>query len=229
MVVDFLFIEKKESTRDEEAAQELSLNLANLAQDIGLAGSLLGARSSGKSIVGGIGGLREGKYVTGAGGLISGTASTILSASGATIGTGQMQISIPTSLPEVVTEVLKGVANLGSIVSRKAAEWIKMNNTYGARVRYFYQTLTATPFEIWECKGNQWVCIEKVYEITISKLLRGREIGARQEFKLESDIQRTKLDRHINRLMMLVRGQLESGIKARRKFEQDHQRGPCGS
>jgi hypothetical protein len=231
VVVDFsLFIETKEETRDEEAARELAINLANLAQDIGLAGSLLSARSSGKSIAGGIGGLRQGKYVTGAGGLISGTATTILTGTGATVGSGQMQISIPTSLPEVVTEVLKGVANLGSIVSKKAAKWIRMNNTYGARVRYFYQTLTATPYELWECKGNKLVCIEKVYEITISELQRGgRSIGQRAEFKLESDIQLTKFNGHISTLMGLVRGQLESGIKTRHKFEQEHQRGPCGS
>lgn len=230
VVVDFsLFIETKEEVRDEDAARELALNLANLAQDIGLAGSLIGARGSGKSLAGGYGGLRQGKYVTGTGGLIEGAATTILTGTGTTIGSGQMQISIPTSLPEVVAEVLKGVANLGSIVSRKAAEWIKMGNTYGARVRYFYQTLTATPYEVWECKDNKWVCIEKVYEITISQLLRGRTIGQRQDFKLESDIARTKFDQHIRNLMRLVRGQLESGVRARLKFEQEHQQGPCGS
>ncbi len=214
----------------EEAARELSFKLGNLAQDIGLVGSLLGGVSSGKSIIGGIGGMRQGKYVTGAGGLISGTATTILTGSGATVGSGQMQISIPTSPPEAVAEALKGVANLGKIVADKAGKWIRMNNTYGARVRYFYQTLTATPYEILECKGNKWVCIEKVYEIAISGLQRGgRSIGQRAEFKLESDIQRTKFNGHISRLMGLVRGQLESGIRTRHKFEQEHQRGPCGS
>jgi len=229
-VVDFsLFIETKEEVRDEKAARELAINLANLAQEIGLAGSLIGARGSGKSIAGGVGGLRQGKYVTGTGGLINGAATTILTGTGATVGSGQMQISIPTSIPEVVTEVLKGVSNLGSVVSRKATEWIKMGNTYGARVRYFYQTLTATPYEIWECKGNKWVCIEKVYEITISQLLRGRNIGQRAEFKLESDSARARFNRHIRDLMRRTKGELESGVKARLKFEQEHQRGPCGS
>ena len=85
-------------------------------------------------------------YVTGAGGLISGTATTILTGAGATVGSGQIQISIPTSPPEAIAEALKGVANLGKTVANKAAKWIRMNNTDGARVRYFYQTLTATPF-----------------------------------------------------------------------------------
>ena len=229
-IVDFsLYIENKETTRDEEAARILSYKLGSLAQDIGLAGSLLGGAGSGKSIIGGFGGMRQGSYVTGAGGLISGTATAVMTGAGAGVGSGQMKISIPTSPPEAIAELLKGVSNLGSIVSKKAAKWIKMNNTYGARVRFFEQILTATPIEIWECKGNKWICVEKVYEITISQLKLGTETGQRAEFKLESDSARAKFNQHINTLEKIVKNELRKSVEARRKFEQEHQRGPCGS
>ena len=202
--------------------------LSNLAQVIGLAGSLLGGRSSGKSIVSGIGRMRSGTYVAGAGELISGTASGVMTGAGASVGSDQIKISIPTSPPEAIAEVLKGTANLGSFVAKKVGQWLKANELFNARIRFFQQKLTATPYEIWECKGNKWVCVEKVYEITISNLQRGIQLK-KGGFKLDSDFARDGFKREINRMERMAKGRLVEGVRRRLQFVQKHQRGPCGS
>ena len=226
--VDFSIIIESENLRNDEGARVLAFELNNLAQDLGLAGSLLGGASSGTSIVGGIGAMKSGTYVSGAGGLITGTVTGVMTGAGASVGTGSMQVSIPTSPPEAITEVLKTTAKLGSIVAKKVGQWLQMNELTKVRIRFFRQRLTATPYEIWECKGNEWICVEKVYEITISKLLRGGQPNPKT-FKIESDIVRHRFTREINRMTRMAKGRLERGARQRRKFEQDHRPGPCGS
>ena len=172
--------------------------------------------------------MKSGTYVSGAGGLISGTVSGVMTGAGASVGTGNMQISIPTSPPEVISEVLETTAKLGSIVAGKVGEWLQMNELYTVRIRFFRQRLTATPYEIWECIANEWVCKEKIYEITISKLQRGGQPNPRS-FRLESDIARHRFITHINRLANMAKNRLQAGAKRRLQFEQGHRPGPCAS
>jgi hypothetical protein len=226
--VDFSIIVEPEGIRDVEGAQAMAFDLGNLARDLDLAGSLLGGASSGTSIVGGIGGMRSGTYVTGAGGLISGTVSGLMTGAGASVGSGQMEISIPTSPPEVISEVLEVTARLGSIVAGKVGEWLQMNELYHVRIRFFRQTLTATPHEIWECQGNEWVCAEKVYEITIGRLQQGGQPNPKT-FRLDSNVARHRFEQHINNLTRLAKSRLEAGARRRLQFEQEHRPGPCGS
>jgi hypothetical protein len=226
--VYFSIIIESSNLRNVEGAKVMAFELNNLAQDFNLAGSILGGANSGTSIVGGIGAMKSGTYVSGVGGLVSGTVSGVMTGAGASVGTGSMQISIPTSPPEVISEVLETTAKLGSIVAGKVGEWLQMNELYTVRIRFFRQRLTATPYKIWECKGNEWICIEKVYEITISKLLRGGQPNPRT-FRLESDIVRHRFINHINRLTQMAKSRLEAGARRRLKFEQDHRPGPCGS
>ena len=143
------------------------------------------------------------------------------------MGTGSMQVSIPTSPPEAIAEGLKSTAKLGGVVAKKVSDWLKMNEIYTVRIRFFQQMLTAAPYEIWECKSNEWVCVEKVYEITISKLLLGGQPNPKS-FKLESDIVRYRFNQEIRRLTQMAKGRLERGARQRLKFEQDHRPGPCG-
>ncbi|MBN2334360.1 hypothetical protein JXL21_02290 [Candidatus Bathyarchaeota archaeon] len=226
--VDFSLFVEAEGFHDVKAAQMMSFGLANLARDLDLAGSLLGGMSSGKSIAGGLGAMRSGTYVTGAAGLIEGTATGAMTAAGAGVGTGGMQVSIPTSPPEAIAEVLEATARLGSIVAGKVGEWLQMNVLYNVRVRFFTQRITATPYEIWECKGNEWVCKEKIYEITIGKLRPGGQPNPKS-FRLDSDLARHKLEQEINRATRMAKGRIESGVRRRLQFEQQHQPKPCGS
>lgn len=226
--VDFsIFIETDNMRKDEEA-EVMAFDLARLAQDLDLAGSLLGGASSGDSIAGGIGAMKPGTYVTGAGGLIEGTATGIMTSAGASVGSGDMQISIPTSPPEVISEVLETTAKFGKIVAKKLGGWLKMHEIYRVRVRFFTQRITATPYEIWECRNNQWVCREKIYEFTIGNLRLGGQPNPKS-FRLESDIARHRFNQEIKTVTQMARNRLRKGARQRLKFEQDHRPGPCGS
>ena len=226
--VDFSLIIESSEMRNVEGARTIAFELSNLAQDLDLAGSLLGGLSSGKSIVGGIGAMKEGKYVSGAAGLVSGTVSGLMTGAGASVGVEGMDISIPTSPPEVISEVLESTAKLGSIVAGKVGDWLVMNELYSVRLRFFQQKLTATPYEIWECHGGEWVCIQKIFEVEISKLLRGPQPNPK-DFRLESDLARHRFIQHINRLTNMAKNHLVQGARRRAKFEQDHQPKLCGS
>lgn len=226
--VDFSLIVESSGIRNVEGAKTMAFELNNLAQDLDLAGSLLGGASSGTSIVGGIGAMKSGKYVSGAGGLVSGTVSGVMTGAGASVGVEGMEVSIPTSPPEAITEVLEATAKLGAIVAGKVGEWLVMNELYTVRLRFFRQKLTATPYEVWECRGGQLVCVQKIFEIEISKLMRSGQ-PTPKDFKLESDIARRRFTSHINRLSNMAKNRLESAARKRAKFEQDHRPGPCGS
>lgn len=226
--VDFSIIIEPEGIRNVEGAQAMAFGLSNLARDLDLAGSLLGGASAGTSIVGGIGGMQSGSYVAGAGGLISGTVSGVMTGAGAHVGSGDMEISIPTSPPEAMSEVLEATARLGAIVASKVGEWLVMNELYHVRIRFFTQTLTATPYEIWECRGGKMVCSQKTYGIEIGKLKRGGQPNPRT-FRLDSDLARRRFEQHINSLTNMAKSRLEAGARKRAEFEQKHQPGPCSS
>ena len=225
--VDFSLIIESTEMRNVEGARTMAFELSNLAQDLDLAGSLLGGASSGTSIVGGIGAMKSGKYVSGAGGLVSGTVSSVMTGAGATVGIEGMDISIPTSPAEVITEVLESTAKLGSIVAGKVGEWLVMNEIYSVRLRFFRQKLTATPYEIWECRGGQWVCVQKIFEIEISKLMRGGQPNPK-DFRLDSDLARHRFITHINRMANRAKNRIVAGARKRAKFEQEHRPRPCG-
>lgn len=228
VVVDFSLIVESSELRNVEGAKTMAFELSNLAQDLDLAGSLAGGWSAGNSIVGGIGAMKSGKYVSGAGGLVSGTVSGVMTGAGASVGTEGMSISIPTSPAEAITEVLETTAKLGSIVAKKVGDWLVMNEIYTVRLSYFRQRLTATPYEIWECRGGRWVCVQKIFEIEISKLMHGGGPNP-QSFRLESDLVRHRFTTHINRLTNMAKNRLQDGARKRAKFEREHRPRPCGS
>lgn len=226
--VDFSIIIESTGLYDQEAARQMSLGLSNLAQDLDLAGYLLGGLSSGKTINGGIGALKQGKYVTGGAGLAYGTVTGAMTAAGVTVGTESMDISIPTSGPEVISELLESIAKLGSLVARKVGEWTEHNEIYSVRMVFFRQKMTATPYQIWECQGGEWRCVRKLYEIEVSKLMRGGEPNPK-EFKLESKRNRYLFNREIRRSGNIARARIANGMRMRKKFLQEHRAGPCGS
>ena len=171
--------------------------------------------------------MQSGTYVTGAGGLISGTVSGVMTGAGASVGSGGMEISIPISPPEALSEVLEATARLGTIVATKVGEWLQMNELYHVRIRFFTQTLTATPYEIWECQNGEMVCTEEVYEIEIGRLEKGGQSGPKT-FRLDSDLARHRFDSHLNTLTAMAKNRLVQGARERLEFEQSHQSGPCG-
>lgn len=227
-IVDFSIIVEvePESKRQVETAEALAFDLRRLYGELDLAGTMLGAHGAGDSLAGAVGGLHAGNYVTAAGGLAEGTASGLLAGTGAHVGSGDMQISIPTSPQEALTEVLEATARLGALVADKVGKWMKMNQLYRVRLRFFTQTLTAKPFQVMECRNNQWVCAEKGYEISISKLQLGPQPNPRS-FKLEGVASRHAFERHLATLAQRAKQEIDKGVKQRKKFEDEHQRGPC--
>jgi len=86
---------------------------------------------------------------------------------------------------------------------------------------------TATPYEIWECRGGQWVCVQKIFEIEISKLMRGGQPNPK-DFRLDSDLARHRFITHINRMANRAKNRIVAGARKRAKFEQEHRPRPCG-
>jgi hypothetical protein len=228
VTVDFsLIIEVDEgSERKVGEARALALDLTNLANELGTLGSLLGAFGSGSSVAGGVGGLRAGEYVEGAGGLVWGGITGYIAGADPNIGTQSFPVSIPTSPQEAATEVLEATARLGALVAQKVGEWMEMNQLYNIRLTFLYQSVTATPYQIWRCRAGRFKCAEQVYHYTVSGLQR-RPGPHRGQFRLESDIARTQFQREIERMLAVARSNLEASARAKATFDARHRPGHC--
>ncbi|MCI0544241.1 MAG: hypothetical protein L0Z49_07305 [Actinobacteria bacterium] len=228
VVVDFSLITEIEegSERKVGEAAVLALDLSSLANELGTLGSLLGAYGAGTAVAGGVRGLRAGEYVEGTAGAVWGGITGYIAGADPNIGTESFPVSIPTSPQEAVTEMLEATSRLGALVAQKVGEWLQMNQLYNLRITYFYQEVTATPFTVWECRAGTWVCIEKVFHVSVSGLKR-RPGPRRGPFRLESDLARSRFEREVSTLVGLARSALETSTRAKAEFDQRHRPGPC--
>jgi hypothetical protein len=158
--------------------------------------------------------------------VVEGGIGTYKAAADPSMGGESFDVFPPTSPADAAVEVLKCTAQLGALVASKVGEWMEMNQLYNIRLTYFYQTVTATPYQIWRCQAGHWVCVEKVFHYSVSGLQR--RPGPRQgPFRLESDIARAQFQREIDRMVSAARGQLEQSARGRAEFNQRHRPGPC--
>ena len=196
----------------------MSFNLAQLAANIDTVGDALGARGAGKSIAGGFRGLHAGEYVMGGGRLIKGTAEGAMAS-------GAVDFEVPTSPPEAITEVLEGIAGFGSFVAGKVGEWLKMNQIYEVHMTLFKQTITATPYKLWVCEDGRWKC-RKLWQYSVGKLVKGGST-TKHSFRLESDVQRHRMNAEISRLSSRAQWSIRESVRKRAEFDARHQPGPC--
>ncbi|MDK1019731.1 MAG: hypothetical protein QGD89_10050, partial [Actinomycetota bacterium] len=220
VIVDFAVIVTvvEGSERRVGEAAVMTLGLAELAADLDVIGSALGAKGAGQSIAGGIGGMASGTYVMGAGGLARGAAEGAMAS-------GLTDVSIPTSAPEAVVEVLEGVANLGALVSKKVGEWLVANQLYEVRLTLFQQTITATPYDLSTCIGGEWEC-RRVWQYDVGPLTkRGRSNS--KTFRLASDIARHRMQSEISRMGRRAQSAIAASVEARSDFDTRHQPGSC--
>lgn len=223
VTVDFSMIVSvsEGSERNVDAGHEIAVNLDQLAQELDVVGDLLAAREAGSSLGGGVNGLRAGKWVEGADGIVKGGTGAYLA--------GQSTIpDIPTSLPTAVVEGLEGVARLGSIVARKVTEWMTNYQIMEARITYFTQRVTATPYTVWECRpGEGWVCVERIWEFEVGKL--GKRPGPRSGvYTMNSDVRRHAARRRFATMSRSAAGVVVTDAKRLVAFRAAHRPGPCG-
>lgn len=219
-VVDFaIIVQVMEGTeRKVGEANLLAVGLAEAAANLDVIGKAFGAAGAGKSVASGVGNIGSGSYVMGAGGLARGTAEGAMAAD-------LTSIDIPTSPPEAVTELLEGVANLGSFVSGKVGEWLTMNQVYEVRLTQFFQTVTATPYKVWNCVDGKWQC-QKLWQYEIGNLDKDRGTNPKS-FRLESDVARHQMQSEINTLGHRAQSSIAHSLQARAEFDAKHQPGSC--
>ncbi|MGH3650674.1 MAG: hypothetical protein ACRDU9_08190, partial [Acidimicrobiia bacterium] len=201
-----------------EEGQALALNLAQLAKEIGALDQLLGGYGAGRTIAQGIG-LQAGKYTLSGGDLVQGGVDAFIAGYDPSLSP-KFDIWVPTSPQDVVTETLKATAQLGSIISGKVSEWMEGNQLYRVRVTYFYQTITAAPYQVWICEGGRWVCRETIFEITVSGLQR-------RAGQVKADIDKNTMERELGNLTSVARNAIRQSVQRKAEFEQAHQPGPC--
>lgn len=222
VVVDFSMIVSvsEGSERNVEAGEQIAVNLQELARELDLVGDLLAAREAGSSLGGGVNSLRTGKWVEGAGGVVQGGTGAYLA--------GQSKIpDIPTSLPTAVVEGLEGIAKLGAIIAGKVTEWMTNYQILEARITYFTQRVTATPYTVWECRpGEGWVCVERIWEFEVGRL--GRLPGPRSGvYTMNSDVRRHAARRRFRTMSQAAGRKVVADAKRLADWRADHRPGPC--
>jgi hypothetical protein len=219
-VVDFSVIVTimEGSERKVGEANALAVGLGEAATALDIVGKALGAGGAAGSIKSGIGGLASGEYVMGAAGLAKGTAEGAMAS-------GLTDISIPTSGPEALVEVLKQSAKLGQFISSKVGDWLKMNQLYDVHLTQFVQVITATPHYNYRCVNGEWKC-EKVWQYSVGKLQKYGKPNTRT-FRLESDVARHQMQSHINMLGRRAQQAIARSLQDRADFDARHQPGPC--
>ncbi len=219
--VDFSIITGRHegSERRVEAGEQLVTNLSDLARDLDFAGDMLNARSAGLHIGSAAQGFRQGKYVATGAGVIRGGIN-------ATMATTDLLPDVPTTPVQAGTELLEKTAQLGAFLARKVTEWMANYQIFTVRKSMFYQTITATPYLIEECrKGQGWVCVEKVWEFDVSKLkvLRGRD----RWFTVNSSVRRRQFEREVRRLGQTAINTIQRDTQRLAEWRAQHEPGPC--
>lgn len=219
--VDFSIITGRHegSERNVEAGEQLIINLSDLARDLDFAGDMLNARSAGLHIGGAANGYRQGKYVATAAGVVKGGID-------ATMATTDLLPDVPTTPLQAGTEILEKTAQLGAFVAGKVTEWMRNYQIFTVRRSFFYQFVTATPYNIMECReGQGWVCVEKVWEFDIGKLqvLKGND----RWFTVNSSVRRRQFEREVRRLGQSAVNTIKNDARRLAEWRARHEPGPC--
>ncbi len=230
VIRDFSIIVEVEegSERNVDGAKDMAVNLSGLAGELGSLGSILGMGGAGKAIKGGFKDLAAGSYVKGSAGFVEGGIGGYIAIADPNIGTAGFPVSIPTSPQEAVTELLEAAARLGALVASKVGEWMAKNQLYRIRLTYFEQEIKATPYNVYECQGGSWMCVEKVYLYEVGNLTK-RPGPTKSDITIRDELQRHRFEREINGLTASARRELQRSMQERSEFEAAHQPGPCGS
>lgn len=220
-IVDFAVIVEvgEGSERKVGEAKAMSLGLGDAIAGLDIAGKALGARGAAKSITTGLGGMQSGEYVMGGLGLVKGTAE-------GTMASGLTDVTIPTSPPEAVVEVVKGVAKLGKFVADKVGKWLIANQLYEVHLTLFQQTITATPYDQWVCRDDKWTC-RTVWQYSVGQL-RKRGKPNIHTFRLDSDIAKHRMKSTISRLGKRAQSETTKSLQDRAKFDAKHTPSNCG-
>ena len=207
------------SERRVAAGEQLVMNLQDLARDLDFAGDMLNARSAGLHIGGAANGYAQGKYVATAAGVIKGGID-------ATMATTNLVPDVPTTPLQAGTEILEKTAQLGGLVAGKVTEWMSNYEIFTVRRSFYYQFITATPYNIMECRESQgWVCVEKVWEIEIGKLqvLKGKD----RWFTMNSTVRRAQFNREVRRLSQSAANTIKRDAEKLVEWRSRHEPGPC--
>ena len=207
------------SERRVAAGQQLVLNLHDLARDLDFAGDMLNARSAGLHIGGAATGYGQVKYVATAAGVFKGGIDAMMAAT-------DLVPDVPTTPLQVGTEFLEKTAQLGAFVAGKVTEWMSNYQIFTVRRSFYYQFITATPYNIMECRQDQgWVCVEKVWEFDIGKLqvLKGKD----RWFTLNSLVRRAQFDHEVRGLSQSAANTVKRDAKNLVEWRTRHEPGPC--
>ena len=218
--VDFSVISEvsEGSGRNVTAGKQMVIDLDDVASSLDFFGDMLSAQSAGLHIGKATGGFRQGKYLATTEGVIKGGIE-------GGMATGVLP-EMPTSPLQAGTEVLEQTARLGKFVASKVTEWMANYQIFEVRRTYFYQEITATPAVIEECrKGQGWVCVQKIWEIDVSKLLRHR--GKKRTWTINSRQLRYRYRREIQRLSESSANRIKNDARALVAWRAKHEPGPC--
>ncbi len=207
------------SERNVTAGGQLAIDLNELATELDFAGDLLNARSAGLHIGGAVNGYSTGKYAVTTSGLIKGGID-------AATTTTDVVPEVPTTPAQAGLEGLETMARLGGVIASKVTEWMTNVQIMTVRLTMFYQDITATPYEIWECtREGGWVCLEKVWEIEVSGLRR--LLGQDRMFTVDSEIRRREFERVIRGLSHRAATTIRRDAESLARWRSDHEAGPC--
>ena len=219
--VDFSVITGVEeaSARNVGAGERLVLDLNDLATELDFAGDLLNARSAGLHIGGAVNGYAAGKYTVTASGVIKGGAD-------AAMATTDVVPDVPTTPLQVAIEGLESLSRLGGIIAGKVTEWMANVQIMTVRLTMFYQDITATPYEIWECRPDEgWVCTEQIWEIDVSRLKR--VLGKDRSYNINSDVRRREFQRVIRGMSSRAASTVKRDAENLARWRAEHEAGPC--
>jgi hypothetical protein len=222
VTVDFsMFIEADPASKHgEDHGEQMAIDLAFLAHELDMVGDLLSAREAGLHIAGGINGYAAGTYVAGTAGVVQGGVE-------ATLAGTDIIPDIPTSIPTAGVELLESVSKFAGFVAGTVTDWMKRNRIMSARVTYFWQHITATPYRIMECrKGQGWVCVERVWEINVSKLHR-KDGPTSQSWRPVSDLDRHRMEGDFRRLAHHAGDEIKNSANNLARWRAQHEPGPC--
>ena len=207
------------SERNVAAGQSLVLNLSDLARNLDFAGDMLNARSAGLHIGGAANHYNQGKYV-------ATTAGVVMGGIDATMATTDLVPDVPTTPIQAGTEFLEKTAQLGAFVAGQVTEWMTNYQIFTVRRSFYYQWITATPYDIMECReGQGWVCVEKVWEFEVGKLqvLKGKD----RWFTMNSSVRRAQFERAVRSLSQSAANTIKNDARRLIEWRAQHEPGPC--
>lgn len=207
------------SERKVAAGDQLVIDLNELATELDFAGDLLSARSAGLHIGGAVTGYSKGKYAVTTSGVIKGGIDSAMA-------TTDVVPDVPTTPVQAGLEGLETMTRLGSVIASKVTEWMANIQIMTVRLTMFYQDITATPYEIWECRADQgWVCVEKAWEIEVSGLRR--LLGQDRLFTVNSEVRRREFERVIRGLSHRAATTIRRDAESLARWRSEHEAGPC--